>query len=304
MSFFVTVLGSSSATPTDHRNPSSQCVHYENKLFLVDCGEGTQMQMRRYSIKATRINHIFISHLHGDHYLGLMGLLSTYHLNGRTSDLYVFSPPGLEDIIELQKKVAATNFTYKVHFHVLTQKHKHLIVETDKLNIYALPLEHRIPTYGFIFEEKPGLPRIRKEAIESYNLSFDAIAAIKRGEPVHDADGHVIPNHLLTLPQLPPRSFAYISDTAATDSIADAIKGISLLYHEATFCEDMKKVAAEKFHSTAIQAAETALRASAKRLLIGHFSARYPDASLLLAEAGSVFPDSYAVEEGKQYPVP
>ena len=301
MNFSVTILGSSSAIPTLNRFTSSQVVNYDNKLFLIDCGEGTQMQLRKYEIKINRINHIFISHLHGDHYLGLMGLLSSYHLMGRKKDLHVYSPPELEEIIEIQKKVAGALFQYEVIFHILTDENEGIIYEDDKLTVSSVKLLHRVPTFGFIFNEKKKEKKIYKEAIAAYSLSIDDILNIKRGVKFYDKKGNPVPENLLTCPDEPSKMYAYISDTAYNEAIVNRIKNVDLLYHEATFGEEMKKIAAEKFHSTALEAATIAKKAHAKELIIGHFSARYSTVDPLLKEARSVFKNSVCVEEGMNY---
>lgn len=303
MAFSVTILGSSSAIPVNDRYPSAQVLAHDNKLFLIDCGEGTQMQLNRFHIKKNRINHIFISHLHGDHYLGLMGLLSSYHLLGRKADLHIYAPGELEDIIDLQKKVAFTVFQYKVVFHTLESGMNNPIFEDEKLTVSALPLTHRIPTYGFIFIEKPAEPKMYKEAISVYNLTIEDILRIKKGEAFYDKKGKVVPRNLLVYPDRNLSSYAYISDTIFDPLLAHKLKGVDMIYHECTFGEDMKTVAEEKFHSTAKQAATIAHKAKAQLLLLGHFSARYKTTDDLVAEARSVFENAVAVEDGGTYSV-
>jgi len=303
MIFTVTILGSSSAVPTSKRALSAQIVQYENQLFLIDCGEGTQMQMRKYDIKSARINHIFISHLHGDHYLGLMGLLSTLHMMGRKTDLHIYCPPELEEIIESQKKIAGTLFSYQVFFHHLNNENEGVIFKGDKLEVSSVMLHHRIPTFGFIFKEKDKEKKIYKEAIIAYGLDFKDIVNIKKGEKYIDKNGHVVPTEMLTYPEVPSKTYAYISDTAYYEEIIKKIKNVDLLYHEATFAEEMKKTAAEKFHSTALEAATIAKKANAKNLLIGHFSARYKTPDVLISEAQSVFANTESAEDGSVYNV-
>ncbi len=303
MGMQVTILGSSSAIPANDRYPSAQVLAYENRLYLIDCGEGTQMQMNRYNVKKNRINHIFISHLHGDHYLGLMGLLSSYHLFGRKADLHIYAPCELENIIELQKKAALTVFQYNVIFHTLESRLNNPIYEDDKLAVSAVPLSHRIPAFGFIFREKPAEPKIYKEAINVYKLSVEDILRIKRGTPFYDQNGQLVPRASLVYPDKKLSSYAYISDTIYDPTLAHKLKGIEMLYHECTFGEDMKTVAAEKFHSTAMQAANIALKAGVSLLLLGHFSARYKTTEALASEARSVFQNVLAVEDGGTYAV-
>jgi len=303
MDFSLTVLGSSSATPTKLRNPSAQIVKYNNKLFLVDCGEGTQMQMLKYGIKSNRINHIFISHLHGDHYLGLPGLIFTFHLMGRKKELHIFSPPELENIIKLHISVANTVLSYPLVFHDISKTHSCTIYEDNDIEVSAFALKHRIPTYGFFFKEKKKAYNIIKSAIAKYELSVEDIQKAKSGETVYDIDGKIIPHHLICKKPSLQRSFAYCSDTAYHKEIVKNIKGVSLLYHEATFAEDMKETAAEKYHATAAQAASIAKEAKAKKLLIGHFSARYKTTEKLLSEARHIFPDTAIAEEGEEYEI-
>ncbi len=301
MVFSVTILGSSSAIPTQNRNPSAQVLQHHNNLYLIDCGEGTQMQMRRFNIKTNHINHIFISHLHGDHYLGLMGLLSSYHLMGRKKDLHIYAPPELEEIITIQKKSANTDFSFKVIFHNLSHANKKLLYEDDKISVSAIALKHRIPTFGFIFSEKNKEIKIYKEAICAYNLSIEDIKNIKNGNAYYDKQGRIVHQGLLCKPLEGAKTYAYISDTIYDESIIKKIKDVDLLYHEATFADELKDIATEKFHSTARQAATIALKAKVKKLLIGHFSARYKTVEPLLAEARSVFPNTYSAEEGINY---
>lgn len=303
MGFSVTVLGANSATPTKTRKPSAQVVTYNNKRFLVDCGEGTQMQMLKYNIKPNRINHIFISHLHGDHYLGLAGLLFTLHLFGRRKEMHIFAPPELEDIIKRHINVANTQLTYPLHFHKLTTDKQGLIFEDKDIEVKTFALKHRIPTFGFLFREKPKERKIIKAAIDEYSLSIEDIQKAKKGEAVYDKNGHLLPDHLLTQRPPSPLSYAYCSDTAYQSNLARKITGVSLLYHEATYADDMQEIAADKYHATARQAATVAKKANAKRLLIGHYSTRYKTLDKHLSEAREVFPETSLAVEGETYDV-
>jgi len=303
MIFSLTILGCSSAIPTQNRYPSAQVLHHHNNQFLIDCGEGTQMQMQRFSIKASHLNHIFISHLHGDHYLGLMGLLSSFHLLGRKNDLHIYAPPELEEIINIQKAVANTVFSFNTIFHHLNNQNEGLLFENEKISVYSIALKHRIPTFGFVFREKQKESNIYKEAISAYNLSIDDIKDIKNGKEYYDKKGLLVPHNMLCKPSEKAKSYAYISDTVYDESLVNKIENIDVLYHEATFGEDLRDIAREKFHSTALQAAQIALKAKVKTLIIGHFSARYKNEDVLLEEARQVFPNTYSAVEGKVFPV-
>lgn len=301
MSFKLTILGSSSAIPTLYRHSSAQVLNVNERLFLIDCGEGVQMQMRRYGIKFQRIDHIFISHLHGDHYLGLMGFIFTLHLLGRTKPLHVYANHGLLEILDIQLKFSDTTLLYPLEFHSLNPLTSELILETKDIEVYTISLEHRIPTVGFLFREKEKPRKLNKQLINSLKLSFEDIHKIKQGEGYTDADGITYSNEDLTLKPCVPATYAYCSDTAYTESLIPMIKNVRLLYHEATFMHDRVKNAREKFHSTTIDAATIALKAKVDRLLIGHYSARYDDLQPLLDETRTVFSNSMLAEEGKDY---
>lgn len=298
MSFQLTILGSSSATPTSQRNPTAQYLTVHDRHFLIDCGEGTQMQLRKYKLKFTRINHIFISHLHGDHYLGLQGLLSSLHLLGCTQDIHLYCPKPLKEIIDLQLLHSDTHLKYTLKYHFLNTNEKELIFEDDKVQVESIPLNHRIPCCGFVFKEKPGLLSIRKEMIEFHGISTKDILRIKKGEDYQTKDGKVIKNKVLTYPAESLRSYAFCSDTCYDERILPYIKKVSLLYHEATFLKNLEKRALETFHSTAEQAAVIAKKAQVDKLLIGHFSARYKDLKPLLDESKVVFKNTELACEG------
>lgn len=297
MSFSVTVLGSGAATPTSTRNPSGMLVKMENHYFLVDCGEGTQMQINRFNLKGQRINHIFISHLHGDHFFGLIGLISTFHLLGRKETLHIYSDPALREIIELQLRHTQTILVYPIDFHPFTTAPETLF-EDENMIVSTIPLEHRITATGFLFAEKQKPRKIRKELVKSEAITVHEIKEIKAGKDFISKTGKVYPNQQITFSPAPARSFAYCSDTRFSEEIIKHIQGVTLLYHEASFMEDKADAAREKYHSTARQAATVALKSNAGKLLIGHFSARYKDLSEMLKEATEVFENTILAEDG------
>ncbi len=297
MPFEIKILGSSSATPVFNRHHSSQLITINNQLFLIDCGEGTQLQLIKYKIRFTKINYIFISHLHGDHYLGLVGLLSTMHLNGRTKDLYLFGPPGLDEIITIQLKHSETFLNYKIIFTELDTTAQKVILDLDNLTIETIPLIHRINCCGFLFKEKPKKRKIDKTKLPDHVTPLQIIA-LKEGEDVVDKEGNLLKSKQYTFPARKSRSYAYCSDTAYNPGMFEQIEGVDMLYHEATFLHDMESRAKETFHSTALQAAWTAKETKVKTLLLGHFSARYKDIEPHLAEAKTLFQNSFLAEEG------
>lgn len=297
--FELTILGSSSATPTSTRNPTAQLLNIAERFFLIDCGEATQIQLRKFKLKFQRINHIFISHLHGDHYLGLIGLLSSMHLLGRTVDLNLYCPPELEEIIEVQFKHSQTYLRFKIVYHHHKYIANDLIFEDNKVEVRTILLNHRIPCCGFLFTEKPLLANISKEILQKCHIPVEQILAIKGGADFITSDGELIPNNQLVTNKLKPRSYAYCSDTCYDERIIEFIKGVDLLYHEATFLNEMLPRAKETFHSTALQAATIAQKAEVHQLMIGHYSARYRDLQPLLDEAQTVFSNTVLSIEGK-----
>ncbi len=299
--FDLTILGCSSATPTSSRNPTAQILNQHERYFLIDCGEATQIQLRRFKLKMQRIDHIFISHLHGDHYLGLPGLLGSMHLLGREKELHIYSPPGLEEIIAINHHYSKSHLNYKLVFHAIESQAR--ILEDDKMSVDTIPMNHRIPCYGFLFREKPNLRNIIKEKIEQYSIQVQDIPAIKEGKDIVSAEGKTISNAELTTDPAPPRSYAYCSDTIYNESYIGQIKDADMLYHEATFGSEMIDRAKETYHCTAKEAATIALKANVKRLIIGHYSARYRDLSPLLAEAKEVFANTVLAIEGEKYSV-
>ena len=304
MSFNITILGSSGALPAYGRFPSSQLVEIENRFFLVDCGEGAQMQLMRFQANLHRINHIFISHLHGDHYLGLMGLIFTMHLMRRTNDLHLYSPRGLDEIITAHLKHSRSVPSFKILFRPLEKDLAETIFEDDTLTVDTIPLTHKISCTGFLFREKMKPRRVDKTRLPQ-GLRIQQIAGLKKGHDVIDADGTILyKNEDLTLAPRRSRSYAYCADTAYDEKILSQIKGVDILYHEATFGMDEQPKAVETQHSTAAQAATIALKAEARKLLIGHFSARYKDLLPLMEEAQKIFPSTELAIEGSTFSIP
>ncbi len=300
--FNVTILGNGSAVPTSFQNPTAQLLNYNGKRFLIDCGEGTQMQMIKYNTGHKHIDHIFISHLHGDHYYGLIGIINTLHLFGRKNPLYIYAPKALKAIIDIQLEAANTTLRFPVEY-IFTDESEGIIYEDKNLTVEHFPLNHRIPTYGFIFNEKPKERKIKKSFIGQYAPSVEQIHQIKQGADFITQNGEMIPNADITEAPPPPRSYAFCSDTAYFEKIIPFIQGVTLLYHEATFTADQQDLADDKFHSTSKDAARIARKAGAKQLLLGHYSARLRDRSGLLAEAREIFPNTLLSEEGKTYEI-
>lgn len=301
MKFEVTILGCGSATPTLRRNPSSQVVNARDRLFLLDCGEGTQIQLRRNKIKFQRINHIFISHLHGDHYFGLIGFISTMHLLGRTIELHVYGPPALEDIIHLQLKASQTFLRFPLKFHPIQYDTPEVLYEDELLTIETIILKHGLDCAGFLFKEKIKPHNMIKEKIEEYDIPMEDIPPIKEGADYTLPSGKVVSNAELTRPRPESVSYAYCTDTAFSERVIEQVKGVTLLYHEATFLKEMKDRAKKTFHSTTEQAATVAKEAGVKKLVIGHYSARYKEVDIFETEARQVFPETYLAVEGKSY---
>ena len=295
--FEVNILGCGSALPTTRLYSSSQVVNIREKLFMIDCGEGAQLQLRRSKLKFTRLNHIFISHLHGDHCFGLMGLISTFGLLGRTATLHIYAHEDLEKLLAPQLEYFCKGMPYEVAFRSLNPTKAEIIYDDRSLSVTTIPLKHRIPTCGFLFQEKQTPNHIIRDMVDFYRVPVFELNRIKNGEDYVPPDGTVVPNHRLTTPSDPPRSYAYCSDTAYLKSIVPQIKGVDLLFHEGTFAQCDAARAKETYHTTAAQAAEIALEAEAKQLVIGHFSARYEDESILLKEAQAVFPNTLLAKE-------
>jgi|SRR5690606_2676574 len=301
MTFDLTILGSNSATPAYGRNQTSQVLNIDNKLYLIDCGEGTQLQLSRYGIKPSRIKHIFISHLHGDHYLGLVGLLSSMHLNGRREELFIYGPHSLKEIIDIHLLYSDTVLRYPIQFIPLVDDEERIIMENEHVVVRSFPLSHRISCTGFRFDEQPPLAKINSEVCDKLNIPAHMFSEIKLGADFVDENGKIYRNSELTFPPKAPRSYAYCSDTINSGAYHRCIENIDLLYHEATFLHEMEERAKETYHTTAREAAEIAQKVGAKKLLIGHFSARYRDLNPLLIECRSVFPNSHLALEGRLY---
>lgn len=295
--FEVTILGCGSAKPSTRHFPSAQIVNVRDKLFLVDCGEGTQIQMCRNRIRFARMDNVFISHLHGDHCLGLIGLISTFDLLGRTADLNVYAPAQFEKILFDEINFFSRGMGYKVVFHAVDTKKHEILYDDRSLSVYSIPLNHRLPCSGYLFVEKPTLPHIRRDMIDYYNIPFYAIRSIKEGADWITADGTTVPFERLTFPADKARKYAYCSDTAYLPELKDYINGVDVLYHEATFADDFANLAAERLHSTARQAATVARDSGAGKLVIGHFSSRYDDENILLEQAKEVFPNTVIAKE-------
>lgn len=296
--FKVHIIGSSAAIPTSERHTSTQLINYHNKFMLIDCAEGTQIQLRRMRLPLMKINHIFISHLHGDHYLGLPGLIFTMHLLGRKKKLHIYAPWGLKQIIELQYSISELVPGFEIVYHLITHGEQ-LLYDDNQLRIETIEMWHRLPAYGFLIKEKPAPRNIRKEAIEHYNIPIEKIKDIKDGKNLQLADGKTIENQLLTLPPAIPRVYACCSDTGFTEKYLAQITKADLLYHEATFLHDKADIAQEKTHCTALQAAIIAKKAFVKKLMIGHYSARYDELSPFLEEAKTEFVNTILAEEGQ-----
>ena len=297
MSFELLILGCSSATPAHQRNPAAQILTFNDKSYLIDCGEATQMQMQRYKVKAHRIDHIFISHLHGDHYLGLMGLLSSMHLQGRDRELVLYCQQELQEILELQFQVSATQLRFPIRYHFFSST-RDLLFEDDAVTIEAFDLNHRVPCKGFLFKEKPRPRNLQIDKVMAAGIPVDFYAELKAGRDYVDTQGNRITNETLTIDPSAAKSYAYCSDTKYHEELASVVEGVDLLYHEATFMHDLLDRANETYHTTALQAGQLAAKAKVKKLIIGHFSARYKDLNPLLSEARSAFEHADLAEEG------
>ncbi|MBP3669832.1 MAG: ribonuclease Z [Bacteroides sp.] len=295
--FEVNILGCGSALPTTRHFSSSQVVNIREKLFMIDCGEGAQLQLRRSKLKFTRLNHIFISHLHGDHCFGLMGLISTFGLLGRTATLHIYAHEELERLLQPQLDFFCKGMTYEVKFHHIDPTKAEMIYEDRSVSVTTIPLRHRIPSCGFLFQEKKTPNHIIRDMIDFYQIPVFELNRIKNGADYVCPDGTIVPNGRLTTPSASPRSYAYCSDTVYQRNILSQIKGVDLLFHEATFMHEDAARAKETFHTTTLQAAEIARDAEVKQLVIGHFSARYENEALLLEETQSLFPNTLLAKE-------
>ncbi len=299
--FNIHILGCGSALPTLKHNPSVQIVDVRGKLFMIDCGEGTQTLLRRSKICFTKVNHVFISHLHGDHCFGLIGMISTFLLLGRTSPLHVYAPEEFGPMLKAQMDMFCHAMDYQVEFHGLDTTQETVIYDDRSLSVTTIPLDHRVPCCGFLFREKPTQNHIRREMIDMYGIPVSQINNIKAGQDWVTEDGEVIPNERLVIPAAPPRSYAYCSDTRYMPTLHEKVKDVTVLYHESTYASDMEKNAAKYFHSTARDAATVARDANVGQLILGHFSARYDDETVLLNEALEVFPRCVLADERKVF---
>lgn len=298
MNFELNILGCGSAKPTTRHQPTSQILNVRGKFFLIDCGEGVQTQMQKMGLSMMNIGHIFISHNHGDHVFGLPGLVGTMDLLGRTAELHVHGPLQVGDFIDFLLKTFYTDIGYKLIFHPV-DVHQHTLVYEDRsITVYSIPLQHRLPTCGYLFKEKPGLPHIRREMIDAFNIPVSQINNIKAGASWTTVDGTIIPHERLTTPAKPPRSYAYCSDTVYLPHLKDILHGVTLLYHEATYMHERALRAEQTRHTTALQAATLARDAKVEKLCVGHFSASLKDENALLHEAQSVFPNTILANEG------
>ena len=306
MRFEVCILGSNSATFAFNRHLTSQVVNVREHLYLIDCGEATQLRLLQMRIKAARIQHIFISHMHGDHVFGLAGLINTFSLMGRKVPLHLYGAPQLEEFVLSQLRFTdALKLPFKLIFHATQTEEKALIYENNFLEVYTVPLQHRIPAHGFIFQEKVGQRRLRRQQLIKYAVPMNVFNDLKNGADYTNPDtGQVVDNLQLTLDPATPRAYAFCSDTAPLDSVAEATKGVDLMYHEATFMQKHEAQALKTGHSTAAQAASVALKAEVKKLLIGHFSARYDLLQPLLLEAQQVFPNTELALESRFFSIP
>jgi ribonuclease Z len=297
----LTILGCYSATPRTLGNTTSQVLDINNNMFLIDCGEGTQVQLRRQKVKFNRIKHIFISHLHGDHFFGLVGLISTFRLLTREADLHIYGPKGIKEVITLQMKLADSWTNYKLYFHELTAKTSKLIFEDDTVSVYTIPLEHRIYTNGYLFKEKLGERKLNHDAAKAANIDVAYYRKLKQGHDVVNEDGVLIDNTKVTFAADPPKSYAFCSDTVYKPNIVPIIKDVDVLYHESTFLEAHSHLAPKTKHSTAKEAASIAKQAGAKTLILGHYSSRYPDLELFRTEAQTIFKNVELAEDGKTF---
>lgn len=297
----LTILGCYAATPRTLTNPTSQVLEIRNRLFLIDCGEGTQVQLRKNKIKFSKINHVFISHLHGDHLYGLIGTISTFSLLGRTTDLHIYGPKGIKELILLQLKLTESWTTYSLFFHELESKESEVIFEDNKVIVKTIPLKHRVYTNGFLFQEKPAERKLNVEAVQQYDIHVAYYQKIKNGGNVTLDDGTVIENEKLTFDPEPTKSYAFCSDTVYNEEIIPIIANTDILYHESTFLDSEARLAEKTLHSTSKEAATIALKANVKQLILGHYSTRYDGIERFKEEAETIFPNVLLGDDGVSF---
>ncbi len=297
----LTILGCYSATPRTFTNPTSQVLEINNHIFLIDCGEGTQVALRRNKVKFSRIKHIFISHLHGDHFFGLIGLVSTFRLLGRDTPLHIYGPQGIKEAITLQLKLSNSWTDFPLHFHELTHTGPEMIFEDEKVTVQTIPLQHRVYCNGFLFREKPGERQLVLSKVQNYDIDIAYYRSIKKGKDVVLENGEVIPNSELTLDPRPVKSYAFCSDTRYDEAKIEQIKEVTVLYHESTFLESHKHLCAKTGHSSAIEAATIAQKANVGTLILGHYSTRYENIEIFKDEASTVFDHVEVADDGKVF---
>lgn len=297
----LTILGCYAATPRTITNPTSQVLEIRNRMFLIDCGEGTQVQLRKNKLKFSKINHIFISHLHGDHFYGLVGLISTFMLLNRQTDLHVYGPKGIKEIILLQLRYANSFTGYNLYFHELASTEGEIIYEDEKVVVKTIPLKHRIYTNGFLFQEKVGDRKLNVDAVDQHKIETCYFQKIKNGKDIILDNGTIIPNDELTFDPIQPKSYAFCSDTVYDESLVDKIKNVDILYHETTFLETEVDKAEKTMHSTAKQAATIAKKANVTQLIVGHYSTRYENINLFKEEAQTIFQNVILADDGKTF---
>lgn len=304
MNFELTILGSSSGCPTSGTNQTAQLLNIQGRHYLIDCGEATQIQLMKYGLSYQKIKHIFISHLHPDHYIGLIGLLNTMSLNDRKDELHIYSAVGIEDIINVQLKHSKATLRYPIYYHPTNSLEVAIVCEDENIIVKSIPLEHKIACTGFIFTEKEHPRKIKKGHLDKANIPHEAFESLKKGEDYTDKDGNKFSWNDLTEPPLPARSYAFISDTKYLETIIPEIQDVDLLYHEATFKHELSDKAEARYHSTNRQAAMMAKQAKVGRLIIGHFSTRYKEFDSILEEAREVFPNTFLAVEGEIFSIP
>lgn len=297
----LTILGCNAATPRKNAQTTAQVLDIKGQLILIDCGEGTQIQLRKLGVKFARIQHIFISHLHGDHFYGLIGLISTFRLLGRTADLHIYGPKGIKEIITLQLKLANSWTNYPLFFHEQESNASELILDHDKFTVETLPLDHRVYTNGYLFREKMGPRKINKTALTTHAVDIADMENLKRGKDIVLHDGSRVANTVLTYDPDPPKSYAFCSDTAFKPDIAPLLQGVTCLYHESTFLDSHQDLAEKTKHSTAAEAAKIAAAAGVEQLILGHFSSRYPHLEAFVTQAQRHFKNVHLAEDGKQF---